>query len=46
MMIYKEYLKEQGYSETTIAGNERQIEIFEKWCEKNHTSPIGYSTAS
>jgi site-specific recombinase XerD len=40
MMIYKEYLKEQGYSETTIIGNERQIEIFEKWCKKNHTSPI------
>ena len=40
MMIYKEYLQEQGYSETTIIGNERQIEIFEKWCKKNHTSPI------
>ena len=40
MMIYKEYLKEQGYSETTIIGNERQIEIFEKWCKKNHTSSI------
>jgi integrase/recombinase XerD len=40
MKIYKEYLQKQGYSETTIIGNERQIEIFEKWCKKNHTSPI------
>jgi integrase/recombinase XerD len=40
MKDYKEYLQEQGYSETTIIGNERQIEIFEKWCKKNHTSPI------
>ena len=40
MKIYKEYLQEQGYSETTIIGNERQIKIFEKWCKKNHTSPI------
>ena len=40
MKIYKEYLQEQGYSETTIIGNERQVEIFEKWCKKNHTSPI------
>ena len=40
MKSYKEYLQEQGYSETTIIGNERQIEIFEKWCKKNHTSPI------
>ena len=40
MKIYKTYLQEQGYSETTIIGNERQIEIFEKWCKKNHTNPI------
>ena len=40
MKSYKTYLEEQGYSETTIIGNERQIEIFEKWCKKNHTSPI------
>ena len=40
LKIYKEYLQEQGYSETTIVGNERQVEIFEKWCKKNHTSPI------
>ena len=40
MKIYKEYLQEQGYSETTIIGNERQVEIFEKWCKKNATSPI------
>ena len=40
MKNYKTYLEEQGYSETTIIGNERQIEIFEKWCKKNTTSPI------
>ena len=47
MKIYKEYLQEQGYSETTIIGNERQIKIFIKWCKRNHTSPteIDYKTS-
>lgn len=40
LKAYKRYLQEQGYSETTIIGNERQVEIFEKWCKKNDTSPI------
>jgi integrase/recombinase XerD len=40
MSDYSTYLKEQGYSETTIIGNEKQIELFKKWCKRNHTSPI------
>jgi integrase/recombinase XerD len=39
MNDYKTYLQEQGYSETTITGNEKQIELFKKWCKRNHTSP-------
>ena len=47
MNDYKTYLQEQGYSETTITGNEKQIELFIKWCKRNHTSPtkIDYKTA-
>jgi len=47
MNDYRTYLQEQGYSETTITGNEKQIELFEKWCKRNHTSPteIDYKTA-
>jgi integrase/recombinase XerD len=40
MNDYSTYLQEQGYSETTIIGNEKQIELFKKWCKRNHTSPI------
>ena len=40
MSDYRTYLQEQGYSETTITGNEKQIELFKKWCKRNHTSPI------
>lgn len=45
-MNYKTYLQEQGYSETTIAGNEKQIEHFKKWCKRNGTIPteIDYKT--
>jgi integrase/recombinase XerD len=39
MSDYRTYLQEQGYSETTITGNEKQIERFKKWCKRNHTSP-------
>ena len=39
MKDYKTYLQEQDYSETTIIGNEKQVEIFIKWCKRNHTSP-------
>jgi len=47
MNDYSTYLKEQDYSETTIKGNEKQIELFKKWCKRNHTSPIeiDYKTA-
>ncbi len=37
---YSTYLRKQGYSETTITGNERQIEGFKKWCKRNRTTPI------
>jgi len=40
MSDYITYLKEQGYSETTITGNQKQIEHFKKWCNRNHTSPV------
>ena len=40
MSDYSTYLKEQGYSETTITGNQKQIEHFKKWCNRNHTSPV------
>jgi site-specific recombinase XerD len=46
MNDYSTYLREQDYSETTIAGNEKQIELFKKWCKRNHTTPteIDYKT--
>ncbi|WP_299550641.1 tyrosine-type recombinase/integrase [Seonamhaeicola sp.] len=40
MKTYKQYLQEQAYSETTITGNEKQVESFKKWCKRNHTTPI------
>ena len=40
MKEYRTYLQEQGYSETTITGNEKQVEIFIKWCNRNHTTAI------
>lgn len=45
-MNYKTYLQEQGYSETTITGNEKQVELFKKWCNRNSTTPteIDYKT--
>ena len=39
MRTYRQYLQEQDYSETTIAGNEKQVEHFKKWCKRNRTSP-------
>jgi integrase/recombinase XerD len=39
MNDYRTYLQGQDYSETTITGNEKQIEHFKKWCKRNHTSP-------
>ena len=40
MNDYRIYLEIQGYSQTTITGNEKQVERFKKWCKRNHTSPI------
>lgn len=40
MNDYRTYLQEQGYSETTITGNEKQIELFKKWCTRNGTTAI------
>jgi integrase/recombinase XerD len=47
MKSYKTYLQEQDYSETTITGNEKQVELFIKWCKRNYTSPneIDYKTS-
>lgn len=39
MRTYRQYLQEQDYSETTIAGNEKQVEHFKKWCKRSRTSP-------
>lgn len=40
MSDYRTYLQEQGYSETTITGNEKQIKLFKKWSNRNSTTPI------
>ena len=40
MKTYNHYLQEQDYSETTITGNEKQVELFIKWCAKNNTTAI------
>lgn len=39
MNDYRTYLKQQDYSQTTIKGNQKQVELFIKWCKRNHTSP-------
>lgn len=46
MKTFKEYLEQQNYSETTIVGNQKQVELFIKWCKRNHTSAneIDYKT--
>ena len=38
-MEYRQYLQQQGYSETTITGNLRQVELFKKWCKRHGTAP-------
>jgi len=45
-MNYNTYLQQHGYSQTTITGNEKQIEVFKKWCKHRSTSPreIDYKT--
>ena len=46
MKSYKEYLKEQHYSPTTIENYTSQVKKFITWCKRNHTSPesIDYKT--
>jgi site-specific recombinase XerD len=46
MKSYKEYLKEQHYSKTTIDNYTSQVKKFITWCKRNHTSPesIDYKT--
>ena len=39
MKPYKEYLKDQNYSSTTIKSYSNQIGKFTAWCKTNHTSP-------
>lgn len=46
MKTFKDYLQQQNYSQTTITGNQKQVELFTKWCKRNHTSAneIDYKT--
>ena len=46
MKSYKEYLKEQHYSPTTIENYTSQVKKFITWCKRNHTSPkaVDYKT--
>ena len=46
MKSYKEYLKEQYYSKTTIDNYTSQVKKFITWCKRNQTSPesIDYKT--
>jgi integrase/recombinase XerD len=45
-MTFTEYLQQQGYSDTTIQGTERQAELFSQWCKKQRTTTneIDYKT--
>ena len=40
MKTYKDYLEQQNYSETTIIGNQKQVELFKHWCKQNNTTAI------
>lgn len=44
MKPFNDYLKEQGYSETTVKVYQDAIQVFLKWCNRNHitASQIGY----
>jgi integrase/recombinase XerD len=39
MKMYRQYLQEQDYSETTIKSYVNGIETFIKWCGRNSTAP-------
>ena len=40
MIDYKAYLQKQGYTETTIKSYVEQVQLFIKWCNRNHTTAI------
>lgn len=37
-MDYKNYLEKENYSKTTITSYTKQVEKFNKWCTRNHTT--------
>ncbi len=46
MIEYKGYLEKENYSKSTIENYTKQIHVFIKWCNRNHTNPelIDYKT--
>ncbi len=46
MTAYKKYLEKENYTKSTVKSYENGIEIFIKWCKRNHTNPelIDYKT--
>lgn len=46
MNNYRQYLQKEGYTANTIERYDREINLFTKWCNKNHTTPqtIDYKT--
>jgi len=40
MKTYKEYLRKEGYTETTILTKEIELKYFTKWCKRQTTTPI------
>lgn len=46
MTEYKTYLEQENYSKSTIKSYVTGIELFLKWCKRNHTNPemIDYQT--
>ena len=39
MTTYKSYLEKENYTKSTVKSYENGIEIFIKWCKRNHTKP-------
>jgi len=39
MMKYKIYLEKESYSKSTITNYSKHVELFIKWCKRNHTNP-------
>jgi len=46
MTTYRSYLEKENYTKSTVKSYENGIEIFIKWCKRNHTNPelIDYKT--